>query len=476
MIEVNYPVKFEDLLEIVCGNNIRRSMKISGNNFIENERGRLEISGASYIEPKIEKEYTKWNSFVSYDGDVSSNLVEFLVNFGDGWEYLNKEDRETTLNSLKYLYECLEKPFKMNDGTHKSKEMFKHILNNIELTKELSNAINHFHNLTYIYLVPRLAKINEISIKGTEILTHKKDVDYTTIDTNKRGGYMEANDVINGFRTVNVINRENHNLHNSLATMVSAKITSLGKDIKEEKKMIAEHNVELKKLGVGIHKRLGNMVEEEKKRLDEKRDEMTKYFNEWWNSFEERNKEHERRMEERHAAEAEEMRQYVISCKERDERVKKNNEEAARKIENELILYHKNRVWWLNFHDAYFDEIGGYKWIPLWIILHPFYGFWKDLSYCYAETSFQIIKRIFCGLVSLGYVVVVGSIPVKILKNISLRLTYLDEVVNNVITNKGSGIKGSIISLFGGIKGIVFGIIMLFLIKIVLLNDIGKDE
>ena len=68
-------------------------------------------------------------------------------------------------NSLKYLYECLEDPFKLGSDNSDNRKWFKHILDNIALTKELSNAINHFHNLKGIYLVPRLAKIRDMPIE-----------------------------------------------------------------------------------------------------------------------------------------------------------------------------------------------------------------------------------------------------------------------------------------------------------------------
>src|ERR1051325_6281436 len=101
--EIEYPVSFENLLQIVSGVH-ERSLTMSLISIVARNPERYGIDTPSVEVPEFD-----------IKRNPTSNLVRFLVDFGVAWKYLNKDHRNKTLDSLKKLYEYIRNPFTIED-------------------------------------------------------------------------------------------------------------------------------------------------------------------------------------------------------------------------------------------------------------------------------------------------------------------------------------------------------------------------
>jgi hypothetical protein len=101
-----------------------------------------------------------------FDGNPSSNLVKFLVNFGLNWQYLKENERKETVDNLQKLYECVHCPFKFDEILGKNKRyrhnMMIEKMSELKLTDELSYTLMLFKKQTGQMIIPRLPEVNKV--------------------------------------------------------------------------------------------------------------------------------------------------------------------------------------------------------------------------------------------------------------------------------------------------------------------------
>lgn len=81
-----------------------------------------------------------------FNGNPTSNLIQFLTTFNLKWDDIDSAKREKTIKNLQLLYDCINNPFKYDEilGKGKRSSHVKMIeeLKKLELTKDLAYVIN----------------------------------------------------------------------------------------------------------------------------------------------------------------------------------------------------------------------------------------------------------------------------------------------------------------------------------------------